>query len=117
MSAFWPFSAWSVPQTLQKRLLKFLLKRAIGQFLAAEINLEKLDVEFGKGHVTLHDLELNLDVLNDLMADIPFLVTEGHIKQINAFIPWTDLGSSDCTLELDGLHIELRSVMEDPENG
>ncbi|KAJ3141135.1 autophagy- protein 2 [Geranomyces variabilis] len=117
MSSFWPFSGWSVPQTLQKRLLKFLLKRAIGQFLAAEIDLDKLDVEFGKGHISLHDLELNLDVLNDLMADIPFLVTDGHIKRINAFIPWTDLGSSDCTLELDGLQLELRSVMEDPENG
>ncbi|KAJ3180104.1 autophagy- protein 2 [Geranomyces variabilis] len=122
MSSFWPFSGWSVPQTLQKRLLKFLLKRAIGQFLAAEIDLDKLDVEFGKGQVSLHDLELNLDVgvvnvpdgriavLNDLMADIPFFVTDGHIKRINAFVPWTDLGSSDCTLELDGLQLELRSA-------
>ncbi|KAI8916922.1 hypothetical protein DFJ77DRAFT_324944 [Powellomyces hirtus] len=117
MSAFWPFSAWSIPQSLQKRLLKFLLKRAIGQFLASEIDLDKLDVEFGRGQVSLHDLELNLEVLNDLTADLPFIVTDGHITRINALIPWKDLGNSDCTLELDGLHMELTSIMDDPENG
>ncbi|KAI8824336.1 uncharacterized protein EV422DRAFT_519800 [Fimicolochytrium jonesii] len=117
MSYFWPFSGWSVPQGLQKRLLKFLLKRAIGQFLAAEIDLENLDVEFGKGQVVLKDLELNLEVLNDLVADLPVVVTSGSIKSIQAYIPWKDLSNSSCTLELDGLNIEVASVADDPENG
>ncbi|TPX71746.1 hypothetical protein SpCBS45565_g00876 [Spizellomyces sp. 'palustris'] len=117
MSAFWPFSGWSLPQTLQKRLLKFLLKRAIGQFLASELNLENLDVELGKGQVVLKDLELNLEVLNDLAADLPVIVTDGRISRIQASVPWKDLGTSDCILEFDGLYLELMSLREDPENG
>ncbi|KAJ3015495.1 autophagy- protein 2 [Thoreauomyces humboldtii] len=117
MSSFWPFSGWAIPQSLQKRLLKFLLKRAIGQFLAAEINLDQLDVQLGNGQVVLKDLELNLDILNNLCADLPFIVTDGHVARINVSIPWKDLGNSDCTLELDGLNIELTPLMDDPAAG
>jgi len=62
MSSLWPFSSWSIPVTLQKRLLKFLLKRAVGQFLSSELDLDNLDLELGKGQVVLRDLDLNVDV-------------------------------------------------------
>ena len=42
--------------------MKFLLKRAIGQFLATELDLANLDVELGEGRVVLRDLDLNVDV-------------------------------------------------------
>ncbi|KAJ3092413.1 autophagy- protein 2 [Quaeritorhiza haematococci] len=117
MSSFWPFSNWSVPQTLQKRLLKFLLKKAIGQFLASELDLENLDVELGKGQVVLKDLELNVEALNDLALDLPVVIMDGRISQITAIIPWRDIWNGNCSLELQDLQISLMPLNEDPEHG
>ena len=56
---------WSLASfgaSFQRRVVRFLLKRAIGQFLLREIDLEDLDVQISKGHVALRNLELNVDV-------------------------------------------------------
>lgn len=62
----WPFSGWglsiNVPSTIQKRLLKFLLKRALGQFLAEELDLDNLEIQLGEGFVHLKELQLNVEV-------------------------------------------------------
>jgi hypothetical protein len=62
MKGYWPFSGFYIPETLQKRLFKFLLKRAIGQFLKNEFNLANLDVQLGKGQIQLRSLELDAEV-------------------------------------------------------
>lgn len=63
----WDFipSAWSnftLPTIIQKRLYKFLLRKAIGQFIANELDLENFDIELVNGSVELRDLDLNLQV-------------------------------------------------------
>ncbi|KAJ2711782.1 autophagy- protein 2, partial [Coemansia spiralis] len=47
----WLFSlpAWAVPNSLQKRLVKFLLRRTVGQFLKTELDDENLDVQLSGG--------------------------------------------------------------------
>ena len=57
-----PWSSFGIPQTVQKRLLKFLLKRSIGQFLEDELDLRNLDVQLGSGVVRLSDLVLDSEV-------------------------------------------------------
>jgi hypothetical protein len=60
----WPFTSWgliNIPSTIQKRLLKFLLKRALGQFLAEDIDLD-LDVQLSQGLLRLKELKLNVEV-------------------------------------------------------
>ncbi|KAJ3044561.1 autophagy- protein 2, partial [Rhizophlyctis rosea] len=116
-SSLWPFSTRLIPQSLQKRLMKFLLKRAIGQFLATELDLANLDVELGEGRVVLKDLELNIDLLNDLAVDLPFVITDGRISAITATVPWKDIWSGNCTLELDEIFIEITPIPEDPNHG
>ncbi|KAI9097184.1 hypothetical protein DFS34DRAFT_620774 [Phlyctochytrium arcticum] len=118
MSSLWSFSTgWGIPQTIQRRLLKFLLKRAIGQFLAYELDLENLDVELSKGTVVLKDLELNLEVLNDLAVDLPIVITDGRIGRIEATVPWKDMTSKSCVLELQGLHIEAAAYQDNADFG
>ncbi|KAF9432160.1 hypothetical protein BGZ76_011193, partial [Entomortierella beljakovae] len=51
------FSSIAVPVGLQKRLISFLLQRAIGHFLEDDLDLEKLDIDNGTVHLT--DLKLN----------------------------------------------------------
>jgi len=62
----WPFTGWSlniaIPATIQKRLLTFLLRKALGQFLAEDLDLNNLEVQLGKGFLSLKELELNVEV-------------------------------------------------------
>jgi hypothetical protein len=60
------FSSLAVPAGLQKRLVSFLLQRAIGHFLEDSLDLEKLDIELSNGIVHLTDLRLNSKVNLDL---------------------------------------------------
>ncbi|OZJ06461.1 hypothetical protein BZG36_00455, partial [Bifiguratus adelaidae] len=106
----WSLSGWAtfaIPTNVQKRLYKFLLKKAIGQFLARELELEHFDVELAKGSVELRDLRLNVKVLNKLMADMPFQIVSGDIAVISASIPWTNFWAADTVLEIKGLRISI----------
>ncbi|ORX90696.1 hypothetical protein K493DRAFT_339837 [Basidiobolus meristosporus CBS 931.73] len=103
----WSFSGWTLPSTLQKRLVKFLLKRAIGQFLLEELDLDNLDVQLGTGYVQLKELQLNTEVLNDLISELPVKITHGKIGGITAQVPWKDIWSGNCVLEFHNLEITM----------
>ncbi|KAG9306596.1 hypothetical protein G9A89_004793 [Geosiphon pyriformis] len=116
----WFFSGWNlninIPATIQKRLLKFLLKKAIGQFLADELDLENLEVEFGKGLVHLRELQLNVKVLNELLTDLPIVIKNGRIGGIIATVPWKNIWSCDCQLEIYGLQLTVFPEQLKPRN-
>lgn len=69
MSSLWAFTSWTIPITLQKRILKFVLKKTIGQFLATELDLVHLDVQLGRVHVGLRNLDLNVEVSTLVVKD------------------------------------------------
>ncbi|KAG0274686.1 autophagy- protein 2 [Linnemannia exigua] len=104
------FSSLAVPAGLQKRLVSFLLQRAIGHFLEDSLDLEKLDIELSNGIVHLTDLRLNSKVLNELVAGTPLAVTKGRIGSITATIPWRNLWNGQCVLEIDGIDVTLAPV-------
>ncbi|KAF9120435.1 autophagy- protein 2 [Mortierella sp. 14UC] len=109
------FSSLAVPAGLQKRLVSFLLQRAIGHFLEEDsLDLEKLDIELSNGIVHLTDLRLNSKVLNELVAGTPLAVTKGRIRSITATIPWRNLWNGQCVLEIDGIDITLAPVQVAP---
>ncbi|RIB23489.1 hypothetical protein C2G38_843653 [Gigaspora rosea] len=123
----WPFSGWglsiNVPATIQKRLLKFLLKKALGQFLAEELDLDNLDVQLGNGLIHLKELQLNVEVLNDLVANLPVVIVDGRIGGIVAKIPWKNIWNCDCILEIHNLqitavpeHVKPRNAKASPED-
>ncbi|RKO90581.1 hypothetical protein BDK51DRAFT_48267 [Blyttiomyces helicus] len=120
MPPSWSFpNAW-LPLSLQKRLVRFLLKRAIGQFLAKDninMNLDSLDLHWSSGKVSLQNLDLDRDALNDLVADLPLVITSGRIAKITVTIPWKDLWAGNCCLELEGLeiHATVKTSLDDEE--
>jgi len=95
-------SLWLQAENIQKRLLKFVLKRTMGQFLAEELDLSQLEVSFGLGggSVNLYHVELKVDALNELLlrpnpsspADrhLRARVQAGSIASIFLNIPWSD---------------------------
>ncbi|KAF9918447.1 autophagy- protein 2 [Lobosporangium transversale] len=107
------FSSLAIPVGLQKKLLSFLLQRAIGHFLEDDLDLEKLDIELSNGIVHLTDLKLSTRALNGFTAGTPLAVTQGHISSITATIPWRNLWNGQCVLEIDGIDVTLVPVQCD----
>ncbi|KAI8145032.1 hypothetical protein BJV82DRAFT_666949 [Fennellomyces sp. T-0311] len=103
----WNFipSAWTtftLPTNIQKRLYKFLLRKAIGQFLANDLDLENFDIELVNGG------KQNDSRLNEWIADTPFVLEQGRVGSISASLPWSNFWSGDIALKVQGLHLTLR---------
>lgn len=58
------WTSYALPKNIQKRLYKFVLRRAIGQFLQNELDLENFDIALMNGNLELRDLDLNLQVID-----------------------------------------------------
>ncbi|KAJ2959641.1 hypothetical protein NQZ79_g4914 [Umbelopsis isabellina] len=113
LSSGW--TAFAIPTNIQKRLYKFLLRKSIGRFLAQELDLENFDVELINGSIEMRDLDLNLEVLNELISETPFTITEGYIGGITASLPWSNFWSGDIVLEMRGLRITLKPELNKPK--
>ncbi|KAI8579183.1 hypothetical protein K450DRAFT_210478 [Umbelopsis ramanniana AG] len=112
LSSGW--TAFAIPSNIQKRLYKFLLRKSIGRFLAQELDFENFDVELVNGCIELRDLDLNLEVLDEILADTPFTITEGHIGGITASLPWSNFWSGDIVLEMRGLRLTFKPEAKRP---
>lgn len=56
-------AAGALPQTLQRRLVRFLIRRTLGHLLrGADVDLDAVDVQLGRGVVELRDLALDESV-------------------------------------------------------
>ncbi|KAJ1898540.1 autophagy- protein 2, partial [Coemansia sp. IMI 209127] len=95
----WSFTmpSWAASNSLQKRLVKFLLRRTVGQFLKTDFDDENLDVQLSGGQV-----------LNDAIADLPIVVSSGTIGLISVSVPWTQLWTGHCELQIEELVIKTR---------
>lgn len=94
---------------------QFLLKKLIGSFLHQnELDLDQVEVAIGRGVVELRDLNLNVAVFNALVAEaeLPLKFVSGTVSRLRAIIPWRNLLSQHCQLELDGLELVLRPSSE-----
>ncbi|WCJ17657.1 Autophagy-related protein 2 [Euphorbia peplus] len=92
------FSRWSV-----KKLLQFVLKKKLGQFILGDIDVDQLDVQLSHGIIHLNDLALNVDYLNHKIgAATPVMLKEGSIGSLSVKLPWKDKGFQ---IEVDELEI------------
>ncbi|KAJ1648591.1 autophagy- protein 2 [Coemansia asiatica] len=100
----WTFSlpTWAVSNSLQKRLVKFLLRRTVGQFLKTELDDENLDVQLSGGQLRLKN------ALNDAISGLPLMVSSGTIGLISVSVPWTQLWTGHCELQIDDLVVKTR---------
>ncbi|KAI9249301.1 hypothetical protein BY458DRAFT_559947 [Sporodiniella umbellata] len=112
MKAWDYLSGWtnfSIPSNIQKRLYKFILKKAIGPFLQDDLDLENFDIELVNGSVELRDIKLNLEKLNELLQDTPFMIEKGQVSCIHASLPWANHWSG-VSIDIQGLEINLVPV-------
>ncbi|KAJ2551345.1 hypothetical protein EV175_003726, partial [Coemansia sp. RSA 1933] len=69
----------------------------VGQFLRTDFDDENLDVQLSGGQV-----------LNDAIADLPVVVSSGTIGLISVSVPWTQLWTGHCELQIEELAIKTR---------
>ncbi|KAJ1842505.1 autophagy- protein 2, partial [Coemansia sp. RSA 2703] len=100
--------SWAVSNSLQKRLVKFLLRRTVGQFLKTELDDENLDVQLSGGQLRLKNVQLSEEALNDAIVGLPVVVRSGIIGTVSISIPWTQLWTGHCELQIDDLEIKTQ---------
>lgn len=83
----------SFVEAIPKRLAKFIIKRTLGQFLKKELDSNQLNVEWGRSEARLHleDLDLNIEALNEVIAEQPLEIRNGYISSISLTLPWRDI--------------------------
>eukprot|EP01135_Chromosphaera_perkinsii_P009738 Nk52_evm3s1869 gene=Nk52_evmTU3s1869 len=112
------FASFSIPETLQKRLSKFVLKRTIGQFLEEDIELDNLSVKISTGILELESLHLNVEALNDTLPNsAPVRINSGFIGKVKAVIPWHNIWGGSCKVEFEDLQLTLKPRDEFEQRG
>lgn len=109
---FFPFNSWTLPDILQKRLLGFLLKKAVGTFIDDDFSLDNIDVQLSSGIIKLRDLPLNLDKINDLLQNTAIRLHSGKIGTVTLSIPWSSLLSADTILTFENVDFEFLPLPE-----
>ena len=108
-------------QPALKRFYRFVLRRAIGQFLLEELDLEQLDVQLGEGSITLTELELDAEELNRQLRvagtgeDGPasgIRVKSAFVGKLRAKLPYTNLLEESCELEAEDVSLVLEVVKD-----
>ena len=98
-------------QAFQKRLLKFLLKRAIGPFLLHDLDLDHMDLQWRQGQLTLDSLELRAEALNAMLPQPSIIhVMQGHVRKVSVSVPWLNFLSGRCELEIEGIDLGVQLV-------
>jgi Vacuolar sorting-associated protein 13, N-terminal/N-terminal region of Chorein or VPS13 len=84
---------------MAKSIVLGILMETLGEFV--EISREKLKMAVWSGEIELRDLGLKSGALASL--DLPVNVFHGSLSRLKIAIPWTSLGKSSTTIEMEGL--------------
>ncbi|SCZ96129.1 BZ3500_MvSof-1268-A1-R1_Chr8-1g10024 [Microbotryum saponariae] len=100
----------SLPAKLQHRLLAFLLRRSIGNFVKGQFDDESIEADLGNGLVKLQALELNPEAIEPLLSGLPFSFVGGTIGQTIAQVslPLSLSSRRALSLQVDDLYITLK---------
>lgn len=67
-SSEWVEEMFAATTWALKRLLKFVLKRNLKQWIATEIDLDQVEVQLGQGSLELREVLLNVDYINQQLV-------------------------------------------------
>ncbi|CAG7834726.1 unnamed protein product [Allacma fusca] len=104
---------------LNKKLITYLLKRSFGPYVK-NFNVDQFSLSLSSGTGVLKDVDLNCGEINMLLEaqNVPFEILEGHATAISMTVPWFQILSESCQVNIDGLYLHLqpknRSHKENP---
>jgi vacuolar protein sorting-associated protein 13A/C len=88
--------------TMAKRLLLSVLTSVLGEYVNG-LTEENLKLGVWSGKISLHNLELNRNMLDKL--NLPVDILQGSLKSLEIIIPWATLDSAPVQLFLDGISL------------
>jgi hypothetical protein len=91
-----------------RRLYKFVLKRTIGKYLREELLINQLKVQSRKGIVSVNNLHLDCDLLNEeLLNDLPVRLVSVEIVCLEAEISYSTILTDGCKFIGKGINIVI----------
>ncbi|KAL8277733.1 hypothetical protein RQP46_009855 [Phenoliferia psychrophenolica] len=130
-----PFSLWallpslslpsslpfpSVPQSLQRRVLSYLVTRAVGPFLKGGLDPAVVEADLARGAVKVGALELEPEAINALLnggGGVPGLsFSHGTVGSIAANVTWPLSFSSAVAIQLDDIELVFVLAPEEPKD-
>lgn len=109
-----------------KRLYKFVLKKALGKFLAGQLGVDQLDVKFivleddttsappspgappaRRGYVQLRDIVMNVEAVNALLTDQPFKLHRGRLGKVEVRVCYEQVLREGMEVAVEGLELVL----------
>ncbi|KDQ33527.1 hypothetical protein PLEOSDRAFT_22057 [Pleurotus ostreatus PC15] len=104
-----PTIDFSLPSTIQRRFISFVLKRTLGHFLRpGQLDVHQIDSQIGSGHVQVNNLELDNKAINSLIDNLPLELQDGSIGSVTARIPWPNPLTSTLGFSIQSLHLAFR---------
>lgn len=89
-----------------RRLYKFILKRTIGRYLDDELSIEQVKVISRDGIVTLTNLKLKVEVINqEFLAYSPLKLVSFVISELKVHISYSTLLTDSCKFIIDKVAI------------
>ena len=94
---------------MAKSIVLGLLMETLGELV--DISRENMKMAVWSGQIEMKDLRLKADALASL--DLPISVLHGLLESVKVTIPWTSLGKSSTTIQLDGLIAFIGPAQDD----
>lgn len=105
-------SRWLFPWSgsIKKRACRYLLQHYLGHFLQERLSLDQLGLDLYNGSGVIKEINLDVWAVNELLESLgaPLEIVDGFVSTIAVTIPWQNLLTDHCTLEVSGLQITCR---------
>ena len=104
---------------MAKRIILEALQSTLGKY-CSNLDVSTLKVRLFDGKITLKDLILNIDAVNEMLKALPspppFQVTGGSLGEVLVEIPWTKLSSKSVKVQISSLTILVETTSSSPSD-
>ncbi|KAK4696539.1 hypothetical protein P7C70_g8361, partial [Phenoliferia sp. Uapishka_3] len=107
----------SFPQSIQRRLLSYLITKAVGPFLKGGLDPKVVESDLKNGRIRIGQLELEEKAINPLLTSLPGLTfSHGTLGSIAANVSWPLSFSSAVDINLDDIELVFRLEPSIPQS-
>lgn len=83
--------SWSIPQSVQKRVVYFFLRNTLGRFLSTPDLNSPDSFEFHDGALLLQSLEFDMKAVQEILPSWSPSIKRLHIESIRVQLPWPNI--------------------------
>lgn len=104
-------------EPLKKGMIKYLVGYYLGHFLSEELDLSQFNIELFNGTASIEDIFLNVNTINQLLLPyFPLKFLEGFVNKIELSIPWKDILTESCSIQLHGIRLDFSKLSKCTED-